>query len=575
MIDVKFYRFNKRRNSTAIPSSSNLAITKSCLLRNYTSVINPIIVVEANLALETVENFDSYNYVEIPEFDRFYFVDNISYDNNTWIFSLTVDVLGSFRTDIRASSQFVLRTSTPQYINSMFIDTTYSTKPGSFVVNEWDASANVRGKISTSDSLSSSTPYFFGISSSNPTYLGGKYVLGIVGQDGEGLKYYTCGQTAFKSLIEKILTISVSMSTGSGSLSANLSRAVYDPIQYIKLCRWYPDLPMGFGYESISPEVSSVYVGSQQITLQTGANYKVYTFTPANTGINYITLDIPKSPYNTANNHRDYLNLKPFAELNLFMPMFGNIPLDTTKLFNAQKLGIRWTTDYTTGNCVLELFEHQGGVIDPFENDNVFYTANGSVGVDIPLYNLSLDIQTATYSAVAGWLENQVYDNRQTLGSKVNAFAEKASNWSREHIPFFDTFYKFSTEVIGKNYMNQPKDASIPTKIHEVFGDSLDLYTSALGQVHSSGNPSSYLSFRSPLLPKIIGYFYDQADENLVKFGAPCNETVSQLSLLSGFTVCANSYIDFTLHTTDNKTNPTITEREAVITFMNSGFYLE
>ena len=66
MIDVKFYRFNKRRNSTAIPSVSNLAVTKSCLLRDYTSVINPVIVVEANMTLEVVENFDSYNYVEIP-----------------------------------------------------------------------------------------------------------------------------------------------------------------------------------------------------------------------------------------------------------------------------------------------------------------------------------------------------------------------------------------------------------------------------------------------------------------------------------------------------------------------------
>lgn len=575
MIDVKFYRFNKRRNSTAIPSNSNLAVTKSCLLRSPTSVINPVIVVEASGSLVQPENFDSYNYVEIPEFNRYYFVDNITYDNNTWVFSLTVDVLGSFRTDIRASSQFVTRTSTSAYINSNYIDTTYSTLPGTFVVNEWNPSDNVRGKISTSDSISSSTPYYFGIFPSNPTKLYGKYVLGIVGQDGEGLKYYLCDtNTAFKSLINKILTISVSMSTGSGSLSANLSRAVFDPIQYVKLCRWYPDVPLGYGYESVCTQVSSIYVGSQEITLQTGDNYRVYSFEPTNTGINYIVLDIPKSPYNTASNHRDYLNLKPYAELNLFMPMFGNIPLDTTKLFNAQKLGIRWTTDFTTGNCVLELFEHQGGVIDPFENDNVFYTANGSIGVDIPLYNLSLDIQTATYTAVAGWLENKAFDSRETIGSKMNAKLQDAIDKTRKDSPIYNAYLNIVEKLRGEK-IGTPIDSSIPTKVHEVFGDTLDLYASALGQVHSSGNPSSYLSFRSPLLPKIIGYFYNQSDENLTKFGAPCNQTIAQLSSLSGFTVCANSNIDFTLHTIDNKTNPTITEREAVINFMDGGFYLE
>lgn len=577
MIDVKFYRFNKRRNSTAIPSNSDLAITKSCLLRDYTSVINPVIVVEAKLSLQVPENFDSYNYVEIPEFNRFYFVDNIGYNNNTWIFSLTVDVLGSFRDDIRASSQFVTRTSTASQIDSSYIDTTYDTKSGSFVVNKYDPSGYIVSRIGADANLTESSPNVFGYQPT-PSSLGGYYVFGVVSQDGNGLKYYVCTTTGFISILQKILTISVSMSTGSGNLSSNLARSIFDPIQFIKFCRWYPTCPL-YAASTVSSTVSSIYIGNQQITLESGGSYTTYTFSPVATCASIMKLEIPKSPYNTNSNHRDYLNLKPYAELNLYMPVFGNIPLDTAKVFNYTKLCVRWITDYTTGTCLLELIPYTQANNDTlFSSSDIIYTANVDYGVDIPVYNLSLDVKAATMLTAGSWLENKLAN---VLGIKEYDSVGKSGHFSgnlesKNMRSLGDISSRdYSSNIIEKIFNTNSSVDKILTNVHETFGSTIDLLASSLGQVHSTGNPSSYVSYRSIALPMIIGYFFNQADENLAKFGAPCNKTISPLSTLSGFTVCRNSNIDFTVHTSDNKTNITMSEREAVIVFMNSGFYLE
>ena len=73
---------------------SNLNIFSGSL-KEVTSAINPIVIME-------LENPTGYNYAYIPEFGRYYFIDDIvSIRTGLWRISMKVDVLESFKNEIR------------------------------------------------------------------------------------------------------------------------------------------------------------------------------------------------------------------------------------------------------------------------------------------------------------------------------------------------------------------------------------------------------------------------------------------------------------------------------------------
>lgn len=64
-------------------------------LKEETSAINPIVIME-------LENPTGFNYAYIPEFGRYYFIDDIvSVRTGLWKISMKVDVLESFKNEIR------------------------------------------------------------------------------------------------------------------------------------------------------------------------------------------------------------------------------------------------------------------------------------------------------------------------------------------------------------------------------------------------------------------------------------------------------------------------------------------
>lgn len=88
-------------------------------LKAPTDVMKPTVI----LSMESIgENWASVNYAYIPEFKRYYFVDNIECKNDKVLsLSMTVDVLYTYRKDL-LNTQFEIARS--EKINSSyFIDT--------------------------------------------------------------------------------------------------------------------------------------------------------------------------------------------------------------------------------------------------------------------------------------------------------------------------------------------------------------------------------------------------------------------------------------------------------------------
>ncbi len=73
-------------------------------LTNESSVINPVILVT------TDTNIATYNYAYIPDFGRYYYINNIvSVRNGLWRIELRVDVLMTYKAQIRANTGMIDR----------------------------------------------------------------------------------------------------------------------------------------------------------------------------------------------------------------------------------------------------------------------------------------------------------------------------------------------------------------------------------------------------------------------------------------------------------------------------------
>lgn len=127
-IDITFYNFSKKFNSTKRPDVSGT--TYKCNLIDDCSIINPRVVI---VGADNSFNPMRLNYAFIASFDRHYYVNDWTYSNRTWIASLNVDFLASWRNGIGSSQQFVERSSAK--FNEEFIDNAYLTKSIPNVVN--------------------------------------------------------------------------------------------------------------------------------------------------------------------------------------------------------------------------------------------------------------------------------------------------------------------------------------------------------------------------------------------------------------------------------------------------------
>lgn len=79
--------------------------TISGTLREKTSLIDPVILIEGDLS-----NYVNCNYMTIQAFNRSYFINNItSVSNNLFEISAHVDVLTTYKTQIRTNDAIIAR----------------------------------------------------------------------------------------------------------------------------------------------------------------------------------------------------------------------------------------------------------------------------------------------------------------------------------------------------------------------------------------------------------------------------------------------------------------------------------
>ena len=103
-MELKLYAVNDGEN--VINKTMTLKTTMEINLKRDFDIINPRLILIPNLST----GFSGINYAEIPDLNRFYFVDNITNISGTlWQLDLSCDVLETYKADILASKARLYR----------------------------------------------------------------------------------------------------------------------------------------------------------------------------------------------------------------------------------------------------------------------------------------------------------------------------------------------------------------------------------------------------------------------------------------------------------------------------------
>lgn len=510
MFIIKLFKFNKKPNSTAVPVSAGTSY--SCTMKTVSSLLSPVIDIADTKQTGAIP---LYNYAYIADFDRYYFIDDVSWSQGIWSLSMHVDVLGTFRNDIMNSRQYVIRSASRS--NPYIPDTAYQTyidSSGSYL--KQTLTNQVQRYNSQTDTWTSLN-YF------NRSISDGCVCIGVVSGTVTGVTYYIMRTSSFQYILNELFNLVPSDMT---DVSSGVGNAIYDPMQYITYCRWFPVMPMAgnLGGSTTSMSVGGYSISYSQdlfIYKMTGLGVEKYRF----------NIDLPQHP-NAAN--YPYLRLSPFSEYSLNFQPFGNIPLDTTKMMDASRLTVQWSVDFCTGQCILEILSNAS-------HKGLIYTETSDYGVPMPISSLVMDWKAGLAMSGLTWLKST------DLGQQKTVYTD-----------YSQTSYSSTGQVM------HPAVTIDNTKI---IDQMMNVVGAAMGNVVTKGSAGSFLSYNAGA-PYVYLWFTRQSEHDTDRYGAPLCEKV-RLDTLSGFCICSNATVTFT------QKNPILEEYTNVCVYLNSGVYLE
>lgn len=336
-----FTGFSKEHNSTKQPSGGTAV---NCYLKDDTSLINPVFVLEA-------ANF-SINYVQWGS--RYYFVDDVvSIRNGAMELHCSVDALASWKASIGASSQYVTRSASAY--NPKLIDTLYPA--------ENDCSVSQVYLSDLHQSIHTGETFVIGVVNGNTVSSG-------------GITYYALTAAEFQSFISYMFGGSW-LDAPLTEVSIELQKELVNPFQYIVSCMWYPF--------NIGGTAQTIKFGYWQ------SNISGLVISPSvRNNIQSTTITIPRHPQAAVRGR--YLNGNPFTRLMLNCYMFGNIPIDAQYFVNADSCAVSIMIDLFTGVGVLRVTDPSGYAI---------CERSTQCGVPIQISQVNSDLMGAGLSAIA------------------------------------------------------------------------------------------------------------------------------------------------------------------------------
>ena len=334
-MNITFFNFNKNENSTKVPTATGTSFT--CFIKSPSSIINPII--------ELKDNPINFNYCYIPDFSRYYFINDIVFNKGTWICYCNIDVLGTYRTVIGNSDVYALRSAYES--NGELVDTLFPV------------TADTQASTLTALGSGSTDLTFSGFNS-------GYYVLGVQGYDQasqNGVIYYQLTPAQFTTLLHNFYANSGS--SWWGNLERGVINALNKISDYIVSCRWYPTT---FTVDNNSGNGYQIYLGS----------YATSVYAARVLGVTTLLQYFSSVPVHPQADRGNFIKTSPFSRYVLVHPLTGPIELNS-RLLKASNFDftIYITPDYTSGQAKFEI-RYKFGSGSGYKTDLVTYVNYGT-----------------------------------------------------------------------------------------------------------------------------------------------------------------------------------------------------
>lgn len=318
-MNALFFTFTKRINSTKIPND-NSGTSKSVVLKENTSINNPVL---------KISNPDlSYNYVKFA--GNYYFIQDIVLgNNNIYEIHCTIDVLGTFRSDILGYTAFVKRSASSYDVNLN----------DNLIASGQEIAHEVYESTVIDNDLNGSPHYALRMAS------------------GKGIRTYWLTYLQLSAILDYMFTdtnISDIMSDAFANFFVN-------PEEYILSLMYFR-----CNANSLSSEVVKFGFYETDVT----ADY----IDPLNPYANYTkTLTIPARYYN---DFRDFSSAYTKCLINF--AGYGVYELDP--IYLQSTLSVTYTIDYLTGACTIRLFS----------DSKLIAKLNGRLGANIQIASASV-----------------------------------------------------------------------------------------------------------------------------------------------------------------------------------------
>ena len=348
-MEIQFFTFSKRPNSTKTPVAGSAVFSASWVARGAVDILNPVI------SLAAAQPPITYNYAYIPDFGRYYFVKSWELVNDLWYAYMTCDVLASWKSPIGNSTLYITRAADKGITNGRISDAAYPT----------EATPQV-SHTDVTEPWENSGSYVIGVSCSPP--LGVDFGLQV-----GGTSYFVATPAAMTELAKTLLSDSWTSKAISGNIDLSTFKAIYNPLQYIQSIMYYPytvtnnNFGGAFycGWYTIMDDAENRFLGVAS---------KVRTFTQ--------TVSLPKHPQ--AATRGAYLNATPYTEYTLYIPPFGTVTLDATRCAGSSSVYMVMTVDQITGIAEMCIYTDSS-------ETSLLSCVHGQVGIPVQLNQISLD----------------------------------------------------------------------------------------------------------------------------------------------------------------------------------------
>lgn len=368
-ITIKLGTFTKRINSTKQPTLSGFT-DFDCVLKDTTSVDNPTFLISA-------ADLEGYNYASWGT--RYYFVSALrSIRNNLWEVDCSLDVLATYKSNILATTAYVI----------------YDT------VSNTELPDN-RLPIKTTKSIDVST-------SACPFVPdGGCFILSLTGSNGTtGVYKATEGQLA--ALIDDVSDIWDNLfNYPSAPTKPNVPTYGNDFLENISLAvRYWADDFMW--YVEYIKQALCQFFGSGDLV----QNIRECRYIPFNVGVTggsttiYLgTFETQQSlgKLNTETVHRtasvsipwqanDFRRRSPYTEVYLYLPYIGMIKLSSENLVGQNSISVAYTLALRDGSLICTV--SSGG--------EILGQYSGNVGASVPIGVSNINLPKAAQSVISG-----------------------------------------------------------------------------------------------------------------------------------------------------------------------------